>query len=105
MPDLIDAEGAKWRVRRRWMPLIDRLDMLNWGDDWFGVLMFVIALPFVLAWPFWALAKLCGVRWKVVVTRAGEVVTVEKVRGWRASGARIAEIVDGIRVAGAVPET
>ncbi|KUI24560.1 hypothetical protein AU195_01930 [Mycobacterium sp. IS-1496] len=103
VPELKDANGARWRVRRRWMPLLDRLDMLNWGNDWFGLLLFVIALPLVLAWPFWALGKLCGVPWKVVVTREGEDVAEERIKGWRASGRRIAEIVDGIRVAGVVP--
>jgi hypothetical protein len=103
MPELNDSHGVRWRVRRRWMPLLDRLDDLNWGSDWFGVLMFALALPFVLAWPFWALGKLCGVPWKVVVTRDGDDVATEKIKGWRASRRRIAEIVEGIRVAGEVP--
>lgn len=103
MPELKDADGVRWRVRRRWMPLLDYLDMLNWGTNWFGVLMFVVALPFLLAWPFWALGKLCGVPWQVVVTRDGDEVATEKVKGWRASGRRIEEIAHGIRVAGVVP--
>lgn len=90
----------RWRVRRRWMPLLDYLDMLNWGANWFGLVMFVVALPFLAAWPFWALGKLCGVPWKIVVTRDGEDVAEEKVKGWRASGLRIAEIVDGVTVSG-----
>lgn len=74
------------------------------GSGWFGAVMFLIALPFLLAWPFWLLAKLVGVPWKVVVRRAGEDVAVEKIAGWRASGRRIAEITDGIRISGRVPE-
>lgn len=67
--------------------------MASWGTSTFGVVMFVLALPVLLAWPFWLLAKLCGVPWKVVTERDGEEVGREKVSGWRASGRRIDEIV------------
>jgi hypothetical protein len=104
MPEFKDAQGVRWRVRRRWMPLIDRIDdMGSWGDGPFGVVMFVIALPFVLAWPFWFLAKFCGVPWKIEITRNGEEHGVEKVRGWRASRRRVEEIDRGIRSFGEVP--
>ncbi|UXA20141.1 hypothetical protein [Mycobacterium sp. SMC-4] len=103
MPQFKDADGVRWSVRRRWMPLLTYLDMASWGINWFGVLMFLIALPFLLAWPFWLLAKLVGVPWKIVVRSDGEDVAVEKVKGWRASGRRIDEIVHGIRVSGRVP--
>lgn len=104
MPKFKDADGVRWSVRRHWMPLLTYLDMASWGSSWFGVLMFVIALPFLVAWPFWLLAKLFGVPWKVVAKRDGEEVAVEKVAGWRASGRRIDEISHGIRVGGRVPE-
>lgn len=46
-------------MRRRWMPLLDRLALLAPGE-------------------------LCGAPWKVVVTRDGEDVAEEKIEGWRA---------------------
>ncbi|MGE2728020.1 hypothetical protein ACQI4F_00950 [Mycolicibacterium vaccae] len=103
MPKFKDADGVRWSVRRHWAPLLEYLDMTSWGSGWFGVLMFVIALPLILAWPFWLLAKFCGVPWKVVVKRGGEEIVEEKVAGWRASGLRIDEIVHGIQVNGKVP--
>ncbi|MGE2836812.1 hypothetical protein [Mycobacterium sp. SMC-4] len=103
MPHFKDADGVRWSVRRHWMPLLNYLDMASWGTSWFGVLMFVIALPFLVAWPFWLLAKLFGVPWKVVIKRADEEIAVEKVAGWRASGRRIEEITHGVRVCGRVP--
>ncbi|OBF21940.1 hypothetical protein [Mycobacterium sp. ACS4331] len=104
MPKVTDADGVRWSVRRQWMPLLEHLNMASLGTDWFGMLNFVVALPFILAWPFWLLAKLFGVPWRVLVKRDGEEVTVEKVAGWRASGRRIEEIAHGIRVVGRVPE-
>jgi hypothetical protein len=104
VPKLRDADGVRWSVRRDWMPLLDLLNMASWGTNWFGMLNFVIALPFILAWPFWLLAKFLGVPWRVVVKRDGEEVTVEKVAGWRASARRIDEIAHGLRVVGRVPE-
>ncbi|WP_245234149.1 hypothetical protein [Mycobacterium sp. PS03-16] len=103
MPDVKDPDGVRWRVHRRWMPLLDYLDMASWGTNWFGVVMFVLALPFLVAWPFWALGKLVGVPWKVVVTRDGDEVAEEKIKGWRDSGRRIAEIAHGIEVSGEIP--
>lgn len=55
-------------------------------------------LPFVLAWPFWFLAKLCGVPWTVVVTRDGEKVHTERVRGWSASERRIEQLARDLRI-------
>ncbi|MDF2823614.1 MAG: hypothetical protein K0R68_1022 [Mycobacterium sp.] len=76
------------------------MDMASWGTSAFGVIMFLLALPVLLAWPFWLLAKLCGMPWKVVTEREGEEVGREKVKGWRASGRRIDEIVAGLRNTG-----
>ena len=73
--------------------------MASSGTSTFGVIMFLIALPVLLAWPFWLLAKLCGVPWKVVTERDGDEVGREKVSGWRASGRRIDEIVLEIKAA------
>ena len=58
-----------WRVRRAQWPLLDALDMASWGSSTFGVVMFLLALPLLAAWPIWLLAKLCGVPWKVVLDR------------------------------------
>ena len=73
------------------------LDMASSGTSVFGVLMFVIALPVLLAWPVWFAAKLCGAPWKVVTERDGAEVGIEKVNGWRASGKRIDEILVELR--------
>ncbi len=103
MAEVKDPDGVRWSVHRRWMPLLDYLDMTTWGNSLFGALMFVVALPFLFAWPFWLLGKVCGVPWKIVVRRADEDVAEEKIKGWRASGRRIEEIVAGVEVAGEVP--
>jgi hypothetical protein len=39
----------------------------------------------------------------VVVRRDGDDFAEEKIKGWRASGERIDEIVHGLQVSGAVP--
>lgn len=102
MPHIKGADGVRWSVRRHWMPLLHYLDMASWGNSTFGAVMFVLALPFILAWPFWLLAKFCGVPWKVVVKRDDDEVAVEKITGWRASGRRIDEIVRGVQICGRV---
>jgi hypothetical protein len=99
MPEFRDADGVKWRVRRAQWPLLGAMDMASWGSSTFGIVMFLLALPVLLAWPLWLLAKLCGMPWKVVTERDGEEVGREKVKGWRASGRRIDEIVAEKKVA------
>ncbi|MDY7000078.1 MAG: hypothetical protein SW019_26110 [Actinomycetota bacterium] len=93
MPEFRDPDGVTWRVRRAHWPLLGALDMASQGSSTFGVVMFLLALPLLAAWPFWLLAKLCGVPWKVVTERDGAEVAREKVKGWRASGRRITELV------------
>jgi hypothetical protein len=85
---VLDPEGVRWTVRRRWWKT------LPWetGFDSLDALFFVIMLPFMALWPFWLLAKWLGVSWTIVVDRDGERVAREKVRGWRASSRRIAEL-------------
>ena len=85
-----DPDGTEWRVRRRWWPYSDTLD----GEDFFLLDWFAVALvlPFLLAWPFWLLAKLFGVRWKIVVERDGAEAHRELVRGGRKAKARINDI-------------
>ncbi len=89
-----DSDGTEWRVRRRWWPYSDTLD----GDDFFLLdwLAVALVLPFLLAWPFWLLAKLFGVRWSIIVEREGAETHRELVRWWGASEARIAELAQEI---------
>lgn len=90
-----DSDGTEWRVRRRWWPYSDTLD----GDDFFLLdwLAVALVLPFLLAWPFWLLAKLFGVRWSIIVEREGAETHRELVRWWGASEARIAALAQGIQ--------
>jgi hypothetical protein len=88
MVKVVDPEGVRWTVRRRWWSAIP----WETGFDSVDALIFVIMLPFMALWPFWLLAKWLGVSWTIVVHRDGERVAREKVRGWRASGRRIAEL-------------
>jgi hypothetical protein len=97
VPEFRDADNVLYRVRRAWWPLLGPLDMASSGLSPFGVVMFVLALPVLLAWPVWFVLKLCGVPWKVVTERDGDEVAVEKVKGWRASGRRIDELVAELR--------
>ncbi|GFM18336.1 MULTISPECIES: hypothetical protein [Mycobacteriaceae] len=92
-PEFRDSDGVTWRVRRAQWPLLGAIDMASHGSSTFGVVLFLLALPLLAAWPIWLLAKLCGVPWKVVTERDGDEVAREKVKGWRASGRRIQEIV------------
>ncbi|MET0897407.1 MAG: hypothetical protein ABWY45_05780 [Mycobacterium sp.] len=97
MPEFRDPDGVKWRVRRLWWPLLGPLDMASSGTSAFGVVMFLLALPMLLSWPLWFVAKFCGAPWKVVTEREGTEIAREKVKGWGASGRRIDEIVAGLR--------
>jgi hypothetical protein len=87
-------------VRRRWLPLLTVLDAASNDFGVFSTLALLVAIPMLLVWPFWLLAKLCGVKWKVVTERDGTEVAVEKVKGYRASRRRIDEIVADVRAKG-----
>jgi hypothetical protein len=100
VPEFRDADNVTWSVRRLWWPLLGPLDMASSGTSAFGVVMFLLALPMLLCWPFWFVAKFCGAPWKVVTERDGDEIAREKVTGWRASGRRVDEIVAEIRDAG-----
>ena len=94
MPQWHDATGVRWHVYRRWWPFnnsVIRSTTMS-GDSAYGLVQLIIALPFLLVWPFWVLTRLCGAPWTVVVARAGVQVHSERVRGWTASGLRIAEL-------------
>ncbi|MBX8687365.1 hypothetical protein GO011_07955 [Mycobacterium sp. 20091114027_K0903767] len=51
-----------------------------------------ILLPIFLAWPVWFVAKFLGFPWKIVVRKDDREVRTEKVRGWKASRRRVAQI-------------
>lgn len=55
-------------------------------------IIFLIVLPFMLMWPFWLAAKWFGVPWTLLIERDGKEVGRERMRGWRASGQRVAEL-------------
>jgi hypothetical protein len=61
-------------------------------DLTFGWLELAIGALFVVLWPFWLLAKFCGVRWVITVERDGQQVGRELVRGWASSKCRVQEI-------------
>ena len=62
--------------------------------DWIGL---VLALPLLILWPFWLLAKVFGAKWTIIVDRGGAEVHRELVRGWSASEARMAELAHEIQ--------
>jgi hypothetical protein len=55
---------------------------------------------FALLWPFWLLAKFCGVRWVLTVERNGHQVGRELVRGWNNSKRRVDEIAHEVVAGG-----
>ncbi|MEV0669942.1 hypothetical protein [Mycobacterium sp. NPDC050441] len=121
MASVLDPEGIKWTVRRRWLPWRPRREMPDdWslGDASFGdgddiisivlnialvvllipvlVLALLVAAEFLLLLlllPLWVLARsLFGTPWIVVVRRDRKIVAEEAVRGWAATTARIDHI-------------
>jgi hypothetical protein len=71
-----DRHGTVWNVSRRWWPYPgDALDLT------FGWIEWIIAAVFLVLWPFWLLAKYCGVRWVITIERNGNEVGRELVRG------------------------
>jgi hypothetical protein len=83
-----DPEGAEWSVHRWWFKTLP----YESGIEFLDFIIFLIVLPFMVAWPFWLASKWLGARWSVVIERDGTKVGEEKVRGWRRSGERIQEI-------------
>jgi hypothetical protein len=82
-----DPSGAVWAVNRRWWPFPG--DALDLTFGWFEV---ILGALFAVLWPFWVLAKFCGVRWVITVERNGHQVGRELVRGWNNSKRRMNEI-------------
>ncbi|MGZ5363507.1 MAG: hypothetical protein ACXWZR_05280 [Mycobacterium sp.] len=83
MAVLTDPNGTVWSINRRMWPFPgDALDLT------FGLFEVLIGVLFALLWPFWLLAKFCGVRWVITVERNGHQVGRELVRdGTGRSGA------------------
>lgn len=88
MKRVVDPEGVTWTVRRWWWKTVP----WETGFATLDMIIFLIVLPFMVMWPFWLLAKWCGVPWTVLVERDGTEISREPVRGWRASGRRIDEL-------------
>lgn len=90
-----DTGGTVWDVSRRWWPFPgDALDLT------FGWLEVLVAALFVVLWPFWLVAKFCGVRWVITIERDGHQVGRELVRGWNRSKGRMNEIALEIAAGG-----
>ncbi|BBY16392.1 hypothetical protein [Mycolicibacterium litorale] len=87
MAQVLDPNGAAWSVHRQWWPFPGVFDLT------FDLFSVVIALPFVVLWPFWLATKWLGGRWTIIVERDGHEVKRERVRGWRRSQGRIADVV------------
>lgn len=104
MPTVRDAHGVRWAVYRRLWPLGDspvRGTSMS-GDSLYGLVQLVAALPGLIVWPFWVLTKLFGAPWTVVVAAANTPRHEERIRGWSASGRRVAEIAESLRRGGGV---
>ncbi len=88
MADVTDPDGVTWSVRRWWWRTVP------WGTGFATIdgLIALVMLPFMLMWPFWLLAKWLGVPWTIVISRDGVKVGRERVKGWRESGLRMADI-------------
>lgn len=99
MQKVEDPDGSTWRIRRWWWKT------LPWqtGFDTLDTALFLLMLPFMLMWPFWLAAKWCGVSWTVLIECDGSEVGRERVRGWRASGQRIAELAESARAGTLAP--
>ena len=93
MAVLTDQHGAVWSIRRRWWYPSGALDLFGWVGD-------LIGLFFILLWPFWLVAKFCGVRWVITIQRDGDQVGKERVRGWKNSKLRMTQIAQEVTAGG-----
>ncbi|MGZ5396307.1 MAG: hypothetical protein ACXWEI_12815 [Mycobacterium sp.] len=76
MAVLTDPNGTVWSINRRMWPFPgDALDLT------FGLFEVLIGVLFALLWPFWLLAKFCGVRWVITVERNGHQVVESSCAG------------------------
>jgi hypothetical protein len=75
-----DPNGAYWSVHRRRWPFPDVFDVIDLA--FFGWIGAVLALPFLVLWPFWLASKVLGARWAVIVEHGGTEATA----GWCGAG-------------------
>jgi hypothetical protein len=90
-----DSAGTQWQISRRMWPFPG--DALDLTFGWFEV---ILGAVFVVLWPFWLLAKFCGVRWVITIERDGAQVGRELVRGWTKSKRRVEQIAAEVAVGG-----
>lgn len=112
----VTPTGEKYRVRRKWLPWrrkakagdTDWLNTPDLGDDPISmIVMCILLVPLVvllviflgefllllLIFPLVMIARaIFGKPWTIGVTRKRNLVTAEKVKGWRASHARIRQL-------------
>ncbi len=93
MARVTDPDGVRWNVRRWWWQTIP----WETGFATLDALIFLLVLPFMLMWPFWLLAKWCGVPWTVQILRDGTEVGRERVKGWKQSRARVDQIARSLQ--------
>jgi hypothetical protein len=85
MAEVTDPDGVEWSVDRRsfFAP-----DVVSPDGE--------LTLLLVAIWPLWFIAHWLGVRWVIVIERAGSQVSEERVRGWGKSHRRIQEIAESV---------
>ncbi len=127
MPEVQDATGATWNVKRRWLPWKPRPrdvsdfatgeDIDAFGDDPISLvigLIFAIAilpilivigvflaeiLLLLLVIPVAMLLRIAFIRsWPIEVWQGKRLMEQESVKGWRASSERIHDLVNEIRL-------
>lgn len=125
MPEVVDATGVTWKVKRRWLPWrLRRRDLSDAGDfatgvdaddDVIGLTLIVIfvLLPIVgvviilffelalllLLIPFLILIRILLRRpWPIEVWKGKRLMEQESVKGWAASSERVHDLINEIRL-------
>ncbi len=126
MPEVQDADGVTWRVKRRWLPWRRRakpgefdvdLPLLDGADDPISFVVLLVvsiivipllfvfgfllaeALLLLLLLPIAVLFRIAFIRsWPIEVWRGKELIEQESVKGWGASSTRIHDLVNEIRL-------
>lgn len=101
-----DPRGGKWEVQRVWYlseypysPTSTHVARLA-DLPVISAVINAILLPIFLAWPFWFVAKFLGFPWKIVVRKDDREARTERVRGWKASKRRVAQIAAELELSG-----
>ena len=126
MPEVQDASGHTWRVKRRWLPWRRRakpgefdltFDVLDAADDPISLVVCIVisiivipllfvfgfllaeALLLLLLFPIAVLFRIAFIRsWPIEVWQGKKLLEQESVKGWRASSERIHDLVNEIRL-------